>query len=129
MAGDYIKLKDLEVYKLACESGALGWKIYKKLDWREKKINGDQFIRSLDSVGANIAEGYGRFHFLDKVRFYYNARGSLLESIHWLNLLEERGLVGQEEARELREILERVHFKLNHFISATFRAKKNEKTS
>ena len=125
--GNYINLKDLEVYKSARESSRLGWNIYEKFDWRLKKIVGDQFIRSLDSVGANIAEGYGRFHFLDKIRFYYNARGSLLESIHWLNLLEERGLVGEEEAGRLRRELERLHFKLNQFISATFRAKKDEK--
>jgi len=42
---------------------------------------GDQFIRSIDSITANIAEGFGRFHFLDRRKFYYNARGSLLEAI------------------------------------------------
>ena len=61
----YIVLKDLEVYRLARELSSMGWDIYDKLDWQDRKTMGDQFIRSTDSVGANIAEGYGRFHYLD----------------------------------------------------------------
>jgi len=59
----YIALQDLEVYKLALELSKIGWKIYERLDWQTRKINGDQFIESTDSVGANIAEGYGRIIF------------------------------------------------------------------
>jgi four helix bundle protein len=40
----------------------------------------DQIRRSSKSVGANIAEGYGRFYYKDRVRFCYNARGSLTET-------------------------------------------------
>lgn len=86
----YIELKDLEVYKLAREINKMGWAIYRKLNWQTKKIIGDQFIRSIDSIGANIAEGYGRYHYLDKIKFYYNARGSLLEAKYWKDLLLER---------------------------------------
>ena len=52
---------------------------------------GDQFIEAVDSVGANIAEGYGRFHYLDRIKFYYNSRASLIEcNEHWIELLKER---------------------------------------
>lgn len=57
------------VYKLTRELSRIAWVIYEKLEWRIKKIMGDQFIESTDSVSANIAEGYGRFHYLDKVKF------------------------------------------------------------
>ena len=81
----YILLKNLEIYQLARELSKIGWEIYQKLDWKTKKINGDQFIEATDSIGANIAEGYNRFHFLDKIKFYYNARSSLSEACyHWL---------------------------------------------
>ena len=86
----YIKLEDLEVYKLSRELSRLGWSIYDRLEWQEKKIMGDQFITATDSFGANIAEGYGRFHYLDKIRFYYHSRGSLAEAIHWLEIMSER---------------------------------------
>ncbi|MDP1614282.1 MAG: four helix bundle protein, partial [Methylococcales bacterium] len=90
----YISLENLEIYKLAKELSAIGWKIYESLHWQDKKIMGDQFITATDSVGANIAEGYGRYHYLDKIKFFYNARASLKESSrHWLILLKERNKV------------------------------------
>ena len=89
----YISLENLKVYKLSRELSRTAWKIYQQLSWQLKKILGDQYIESTDSTGANIAVGYGRFHYLDKVKFYYNARGSLLESYHWYELLVERNLV------------------------------------
>lgn len=92
---NYLSLDKLQVYKLARELSDIAWEIFEQLDWQMKKIIGDQFIESTDSVGANIAEGYGRFHYLDKVKFYYNARGSLLESRHWLDLLIERKIIEQ----------------------------------
>jgi len=82
MGKKYLSLDKLEVYKLARELSRITWEIYQELDWQNKKSQGDQFLSATDSVGANIAEGFGRFHFLDKVKFYFNARGSLLESRH-----------------------------------------------
>lgn len=120
----YINLKDLEVYQLARELSRLGWEIYEKLDWQTKKINGDQFIESTDSVGANIAEGYGRFHFLDKIKFYYNARGSFLEcNEHWVELLYERKKISEDIYRKYKEVANKFFLKLNNFIAATHRAK------
>jgi len=88
MKKDYILLKDLEVYRLARELSQTSWKVYESLNWQDKKIMGGQFIEAIDSVGANIAEGYGRYHYLDKIKFYYNSRASLLEACqHWLELL------------------------------------------
>ena len=70
---NYILLKDLEVYQLSRELSKIGWDVYKNMDWQTKKVIGDQFIRALDSVGANIAEGHSRYHYLDKIKFYYYA--------------------------------------------------------
>lgn len=87
----YILIKDLEVYKLARILSSIAWGIYQNLDWQIKKIVGDQFIEATDSIGANIAEGYHRYHYLEKIKFYYNARGSLSEANdHWLEILYER---------------------------------------
>ena len=121
---NYIHLKDLEVYQLLRLFSAKSWAIYEKLDWQDKKTMGDQFIRSADSVGANVAEGYGRFHYLDKIRFYYNSRGSLFEAgIHWLQLLLERNKITKEEFDQLKGIVEKLQQKLNNLISATYRSK------
>ena len=121
----YILLKDLEVYRLARELSQLAWVIYETLDWRTKKTMGDQFLSATDSVGANIAEGYGRFHYLDKIKFYYNARASLLEcSDHWMELLRERKYIKNTAPyTDFKTITERLSLKLNNFIAATYKAK------
>ncbi len=122
---NYIKLEDLEVYKLARGLSKIGWGIYDSLDWNIKKINGGQFIESTDSVGANIAEGYGRFHYLDKIKFYYNSRASLSEcNNHWIELLKERNKVKEEDYKEFKEITQKLLVKLNRLISATFQKTK-----
>ncbi len=118
---NYIKLQDLEVYQLARELSKIGWKIYEPFDWQKKKIIGDQFIESTDSVGANIAEGYGRFHYLDKIKFYYNARASLNEcNDYWIELLKERRMTNEESYKEFKNITMRLLVKINNLISGTF---------
>jgi len=120
----YILLKDLEVYQLARNLSKLAWDIYNSLDWQAKKILGDQFVRATDSVGANIAEGYGRFHYLDKIKFYYNGRASLNEAgDHWIELLKERKMVVESEYKEFKIIVEKLSLKLNNFINCTYKSK------
>ncbi len=114
-----MELDDLETYKLAKEVCRDAWEIYNSLNWQNKKIIGDQFISAIDSIGANIAEGFGRFHYLDKNKFNYNARGSLLESIHWLSLLKERWLVQEGQYQELASKIHKLHIKINNYINAT----------
>lgn len=118
-------LEDLEIYAIARELNKGAWDVHEKLDWRDKKIIGDQFISSTDSIGANIAEGFGRYHYLDKNKFYYNARGSLLESGYWLAVLKERGKINDEAFTSLKTKLDKLHKKLNSFINATRDQKSN----
>ena len=115
---NYIKLGDLEIYRLAIELSDLAWEVYEKMDWQIKKIIGDQFVRAIDSTGANIAEGYGRFHHRDKIKFYYNARGSLFESKHWTLLLGKRKLIGKKMYEGVLEKLDNLHKKLNLYIKS-----------
>ncbi len=53
---------------------------------------GVQMIRAADSIGANIAEAYGRDTFRDRRRQLYVARGSAFELEHWLEIASCRGL-------------------------------------
>ena len=124
---NFITIKDLQVYQLSRKLSAIAWDIYSKMSFEEKKIIGDQFIRATDSIGANIAEGYSRFHFLDKVRFYYNARASQSESTdHWLELLFERNKINQQVFDEYKSISKDLQIKLNNFIK--FTKNENDKT-
>jgi len=120
---EYVKLEDLNIYQVAVVLSDFGWKIYEPLDWKMQKIMGDQFIRSVDSVAANIAEGYGRYHYLDRIRFYYTARASLLEAIHWARLLGKRKVISNEQCLEFVKQANNVHYQLNNWISTTYKSK------
>ena len=119
----HIPLEKLEIYILARELSKISWQIYSRLPWQMKKIIGDQFIESTDSVGANIAEGYGRFHYLDRIKFYYNARASLSESKHWYELLTERGLIIDSGDYLSKHTI--LSPKLNSFINSNYRLKRS----
>ena len=123
---NYILLENLEVYQLSRELSKIGWDIYKDMDWQTKKVIGDQFIRALDSIGANIAEGHARYHYLDKIKFYYYARDSFAESCnHWLELLQERELIQNKTYQEMKLIASKLSIKLNNFISSTYKVKRS----
>ncbi len=117
---NFIELRDLEVYKLSRKLSCVAWSIFFRMSIEDKKLMGNQFLTSVDSIGANIAEGYGRYYYLDKVRFYYNARGSLFESfIHWLELLGEREKISKTEYDSLSATAQILLIKLNNFINST----------
>jgi four helix bundle protein len=124
----YIKLEDLEVYQLSRALSKKAWAIYSKLNWQMRKIMGDQFIESSDSIGANIAEAYGRYHYLDRIRFLYKSRGSKLESVnHWLSLMHEREVISDEEFNDLNGLAEKLGIKLNNYIQSLYNSKKELK--
>ena len=128
--GKNFTLENLQVYASARELSRIAWEIFDKFDWRLKKIVGDQFIESTDSVGANIAEGYGRYHYLDRIKFFYNARGSLLESKHWLELIEERKLSNNKVLiASYFKTYEELKPKLNNLIKSLYKNKFTPKSS
>ncbi|MFN7160150.1 MAG: four helix bundle protein [Candidatus Gracilibacteria bacterium] len=110
-----ILLKDFKPYQNALILSSNAWKVYNKLSTQCKFHPGGQFIRSVDSIGANIAEGYGRYHYSDKNKFYYNAIGSLTEVYFWLDILRDREFVLipqlsiiQDQLNELLHILNKM---------------------
>lgn len=127
MTDKYVKLGDLLVYRMSVELSDLAWSIYELLDWRDKKIMGDQFVESTDSFGANIAEGYARYHYLDRIKFYYNARASLSEAKHWCFILHRRRKITKEVFEKFLSKSEKANYQLNLFIKTTYQAKDSGK--
>ena len=70
---------------------------------------GVQLVRAADSVGANLAEGSGRYAPLDQRRMFVMARGSATELEHWLDRASARGLrvptAAPREAEEISKML------------------------
>ena len=58
-----MKLEELKVYQLAMNVGEKVWEIVSKWDYFTKDTVGKQLVKSVDSIAANISEGYGRFHY------------------------------------------------------------------
>ncbi|GMQ24530.1 hypothetical protein Aoki45_12120 [Algoriphagus sp. oki45] len=121
---NFIPLSDLEVYRLARKLSAIAWEIYQRLTYQQRKVWGDQMLEAVDSVGANIAEGYARYHYLEKIRFYYISRASLSEGVeHWIDLGFERGIVSDEEYESFNRLRPDIQVKLNNMIKSTYAAK------
>lgn len=68
----------------------------------EQRRLGDQMLRAARSVTANIAEGYGRFHYLDNSKFCSNARGSLTEVLDHLITAHDEQLITSDRLEEGR---------------------------
>lgn len=120
----YVSIENLEIYKETRKLNKDIWEIYSNMKYNEKKIIGDQIVRSSDSISANIAEGYGRYHYLDRIKFYYNSRGSLLETKHWISLLRERNLVNKPDFDRVTAQLALISIKLNNLIKSNKESKK-----
>ena len=85
----------------------------------------NQMIRAARSATANIAEGYGRYHYQENIQFCRQARGSLYELLdHFTVALDER-YINQSKFEEFRtQILESVKI-LNGYIKYLRKEKKN----
>ena len=111
-----IALEDLESYKMAMELGEEVWEIAIKWGVFEKKTIGDQLVRATDSIAANIAEGYGRYHYGEKRQFSYYGRGSLFETKTWIKKAQNRNLISDSDAKKMQSTLLSLGIKLNNYI-------------
>ncbi len=82
----------------------------------EKYALSSQLRRAVQSVPANIAEAFGRFHFADAVRFCYVARGSLEEVWSHLLLAHDLGYLSDEDLGKYRATYRRLSQLINGYI-------------
>ncbi len=117
-------IADLDIFAKAMQCGRVAWGVARTFDHRLYDTIGRQLIRSADSIAANISEGFGRFHYKDKARFCYIARGSLQETIVWLDKALERNCISQEQHDELAGELIELRKMLNGYINSMSRRNK-----
>jgi four helix bundle protein len=87
--------EDLECYQLALEVMVNAHELARKLPSEERYDLVIQVRKSSKSPPANIAEGYGRYHYLDSLKFYSNARGSLNETLSHFITAQVLGYIEQ----------------------------------
>jgi four helix bundle protein len=115
----FLKLNDLNSYNIAFNLSNFFWEVVVKWEWFAKKHLGGQFIEAVDSISANIAEGFGRYHKKDKIKFYRYSQGSLLESIDWNEKSKARRLLTDEHYQHIHNELQKLPLELNQLIKYT----------
>jgi four helix bundle protein len=108
----------LKVYRLAEELADGVWRSAREWNILDRDTVGKQLIRAADSVGANIAEGYGRGSGADNRRCVRIAIGSLYETKHWLRRAYHRGLLNAEEIEIVRPLLDQLLPMLNAYLNS-----------
>jgi four helix bundle protein len=131
IGGTLATFEDLQILKSAEAVADSVWKSVIRWDEFAKDVVGKQLTRAVDSIGANIAESFGRYSFGEKLQFLYYARGSLFETKYWLNRVRERGLMKPDEVNTYVEMLTQLARQLNTFASGlkTVRAEQPAKKS
>ena len=109
--------EDLDCYKLSLQLMVNVHQVAIGLPSHEKFDLADQMRRSSKSAPANIAEGYGRHHWLDALRFYYIARGSLNETINHLITARTLTYIEQNHCEELYQLARQCERALNGYIA------------
>ena len=121
-------LEKLKAYQLSRKMGKLVWNIVNTWDYFQKTTIGIQWAKSTDSMSANIAEGYGRYHFNDSITFYYYSRGSHSESYDWFLKTKERNLLTKEDANKYLELSNQFPKEINILIKRTRKNAKDYKS-
>lgn len=113
-----MELEELKVYNMSMDIGENVWGFVSEWNYFEKDTIGKQLVRSIDSVAANLSEGFGRFHFRESKHFAYYSRGSLYESKTWITKAHNRKLIKQEQFENLMSSIEIIGKMLNKYIQS-----------
>jgi four helix bundle protein len=123
-----MNLDQLEVWSRAKDFALVVYKdVVPRLPAEEKWNLAQQLKRAASSISANIAEGHGRFHFLDNVRFCYIARGSLTEVQSHMALAHDLGYLPDDIYKRMTTHAESIGRQLNTYIAYLKRSKQGEK--
>jgi len=121
-----MKLEELQVYQLSMEIGEEVWNIVIKWDYFSKDTIGKQLVRAVDSVSANLSEGFGRYHYKENKNFSYYSRGSLYETKTWLTKAHNRNLITEEKFQIFQKEINNIGVKLNNYIKTIGESAKND---
>src|SRR5207249_7054290 len=108
--------EELEVYQVAREFRMAMYRVAKHLPESEKFGLASQIRRAAVSLTNNIAEGHGRYHYLEQIKFTLNSRGSLEELIDDVNVCTDESYLPPTETASLKEQGWRLHRLLNGYL-------------
>jgi four helix bundle protein len=124
--------EDLEVYKAARAFRKVMYAVARRLPDFEKYDLGGQIRRAAVSLTNNIAEGHGRFHYPDQIRFFLHSRGSLEGLVDDLNVCLDENYLPSEEVAQLKErargVLILINGYLRHLLSRSSTVHEGDET-
>jgi len=115
----YLLLKDIGAYVIAFYLSNCAWDIVCKWDSFAKYTIGEQFVEAVDSISANIAEGFGRYTKKDKIKFYRYSFGSVMEALDWNEKAYRRNLLSKEQYEHMLRELKKLPQEINYLIRFT----------
>jgi four helix bundle protein len=113
------KFTDLEVWKSSHELTIFVYKITKNFPKEEIFGITSQIRRASVSIESNIAEGFSRFHFKDRLNFYYQSRGSASEVQTQLLIVKDLDYVSQKDFNKAFDLSQKVLIILSGLIKST----------
>ena len=113
---EFRTFEDLEVYQVAREFRKKMYHVTRQLPDFEKFELASQIRRAAVSLTNNIAEGHGRYHFADQVRFFLGARGSLQELVDDLNVCTDEKYLETDKIETLKNNAWRVLGLINGYL-------------
>ena len=108
--------EDLEVYRVSREFRRAMYAVTRRLPDFEKYDLASQIRRAAVSLTNNIAEGHGRFHYPDQIRFILHSRGSLEELVDDLNVCLDENYLPADEIAKLKEQARAVLLLINGYL-------------
>jgi len=75
-------------------------------------------VRTVDSIAANLSEGFGRYHYKEAKHFSYYSRGSLYKTKTWLTKAYNRKLIDKDKYEKFRKEIKNISVKLNNYIKS-----------
>ncbi len=112
-----LSFTDLEVWKKARALRNNITDLVKSFPVDEKYRLNDQIIRSSRSIGNNIAEGHGRFHYAEAAKFLINARGSAAETINHLIIALDNEFINEQQFDKFKKDCEECMKMINGYIN------------
>ena len=108
--------EDLEVWKLSHKLKLKAYDFVKYLPNDEKYNRIQQIKRAVSSISANIAEGYGRYHYQENIQFCRQARGSLEETRDHVITARDLDQAPIDKCKEIEDLCVDVRKLLNGYI-------------
>lgn len=122
---DYKSFNEVPIWKISVNLVEMIYQITEKFPPSERFILIDQLRRSSVSVAGNIAESWGRYHYADKIRVLYIARGEIEETRSHLAIAERMKYCSKDKYIEIDNNYKQLLYELNKYKKTLFNKSSN----